>query len=74
MEFVKITTSDVETRWLNLRQISRVTLAKDEQGDPLLVVIFHDHSPEMTIQIHGTDETNRHAIEKVTAHLDENSA
>ncbi|MHC4995702.1 MAG: hypothetical protein ACYTGQ_11675 [Planctomycetota bacterium] len=74
MEFVKITTSDIETRWLNLRQISRVTLTQDEQGNQLLVVIFQDHSPEMTIQIHGSDDMNRHAIEKVTAHLDEISA
>lgn len=70
MKCVKITTSDGETRWLNLCHISRVTLATDVNGNPLLVIFFQGTQPEALLKIHGSDETNRQAINYLIEVLD----
>lgn len=73
MNFVKIITSDGETRWINLAQVSRVTTATESQDEPLLAVMFADANPEAVLKIHGTDDVNREAIRKFTTALNDSS-
>ena len=70
MHYVKIITSDGETRWINLAQISRFTMATDPHDELILVIMFADASPENKLEIHGNNETNRKAIEELTSCLD----
>lgn len=70
MKFVRIDTSDGETRWINLAQVSRVTRGTDDSGTPLLVVLLADGNPDLALRIHGTDEKNRRAIRGMLATLD----
>lgn len=62
MSFVKLDTSDGDTRWINLSQLSRVTLGCDSDNTELLVAIFADGHVEDRLQIRGTDDLNREAI------------
>ena len=71
MRYVKITTSDEETRWINLEQVCRVTLATDRaRGFPVLAIVFADGSLEDKFLINGNTEADRKAIETLTAALD----
>ncbi len=70
MHFVKIQTSDNETRWINLEQVSRVTLGADDSGEPILAVVFADGNPDLSLKLHGSDHVNRAAIGCLTAGLD----
>jgi len=70
MKFVKIDTSDGESRWINLAQVSRVTRGTDDYGAPLLVLLLANGDPDLALRIHGTDEKNRRAIRAVTTQLD----
>lgn len=70
MKFVKVDTSDGETRWINLAQVSRVTRGTDDSGSPLLVVLLADGNPDLALRIHGTDEKNRRAIRGIMTKLD----
>ncbi len=70
MKFVKIDTSDGESRWINLAQVSRVTKGTDDYGAPLLVVLLSSGDPDLALRIHGTDEKNRRAIRVITTQLD----
>jgi hypothetical protein len=70
MKCAKITTSDGETRWLNLSHIIRVTLATGVDGNPLLVIVFQGAQPEALLKIHGNDETNQQAINYLIEVLD----
>lgn len=71
VHYVKLCTSDGETRWVNLAQVSRVTMASVSADEPLLVVFFADADPESKLEIRGSDEANRQAIANLTARLDE---
>lgn len=71
--FVRITSSDGETRWINLDRITRATLAVDAHGEPLLVLLFGEHDASERLQLRGQDETDRHAIEAITCELDRRS-
>ncbi|HRQ76699.1 MAG TPA: hypothetical protein PK098_12345 [Phycisphaerales bacterium] len=72
MNYIKITTSEGETRWINLAQVSRVTLATQaSSGKPLLVIIFADGEEDGRLTIHGSDAKNLAAIKSLTAYLDE---
>lgn len=64
MSFVKIETSDQDTRWINLELISRVTIGKDESGVELLVAVFADGDAGDSLRIRGTDDVNKEAILK----------
>lgn len=75
MRYVKIETSDGETRWINLAQVSRVTSAVETgTGDEILVVIFADPEPDLTLRIHAKNEKDREAVRVLEASLDELSA
>ena len=62
MSFVKIETSDEDTRWINLDLISRVTIGRDESGVELLVAVFADGDAGDSLRIRGTDDINKEAI------------
>ena len=62
MNFVRITTSDEDTRWINLNLVSRVTIETDQSGVEVLVAVFADGSAEDSFRIRGTDEVNKAAI------------
>jgi hypothetical protein len=70
MYFVKLRTSDGETRWVNLERVSRATLARDVRGDPILTVRFADGGDEDRLQIPGHEAADREAIDLLTAELD----
>lgn len=71
MHYVKITTSDDETRWINLNQVCRFTLATDAaRGFPVLAIVFADGSLDDKLVLNGNNETDRKAIETLTAELD----
>lgn len=71
MHYVKITTSDEETRWINLAQVCRFTLATDRaKGFPVLAIVFADGSLDDKFLINGNNAADRKAIEILTAALD----
>ena len=72
MDFLKIVTSDEETRWINFTQVSRVTVANEApRGEPILVVVFADGCPDTRLTIRGDDDVNRKCIDQITDHLDQ---
>lgn len=74
MFFVKLETSDDDTRWINLDQLSRVTLGKDELGIEVLTAVFADGHVEDRLQIRGTDEINVEAIRRFQRALNHHCA
>jgi len=72
MQYFKLVTSDRESRWINLAQVSRVTLAPSEsaRGGPVLAIFFADACPDRKLEVHGTTPENCQAIEKLTQALD----
>lgn len=71
MHFVKLVTSDNEARYINLDQVSRVTLAKDVTRDSnLMVIFFSDAEHDSRLEVEGDTEQNRKAIECFIASLD----
>jgi len=71
MSFIKLMTSDNDTRYINLAQVSRVTLATDAtRGAPRLAIFFGDASQESKLQIDGSNEQDRKAIEIFIAALE----
>ncbi len=69
MHFVKLETSDQDRRWINLHQVSRVTIGTDESGVEFLVAIFSDGDINDSLKICGTDEINKQAIVKLEREL-----
>ena len=65
MHFVKLETSDDDQRWINLNQVSRVTIGTDDSGIEVLVAIFADGDVNDSLKIRGTDEVNKQAIIKL---------
>lgn len=65
--FLKITSGSGEQRWINLDRVTRVSMATDSAGDPVLVFCFdgQDH-----VKLHGSDEDSRILIRRVAASLD----
>lgn len=73
MHFVKLETSDDDLRWINLNQVSRVTIGTDESGIQVLVAIFADGNLSDSLKIRGTDEINKQAIIKLERELNHRS-
>ncbi len=71
MSFVKIETSDEDTRWINLNSISRVTIGKDETGVDLMIAVFADGDVDDALTIRGTDEVNKEAILEIERALNQ---
>ncbi|MCP4782822.1 MAG: hypothetical protein GY903_15320 [Fuerstiella sp.] len=71
MSFVKIETSDEDTRWINLDSISRVTIGKDEAGVELMVAVFADGDVNDALTLRGTDDVNKEAILEIERALNQ---
>lgn len=69
--YIKLETSDGETRWINLDRVRRVTLAEEAVGEELMVIVFDEGNTTDEVRIHGSDEKNREVIQKVKSRLDE---
>ena len=65
MAFVRLETSDRDTRWINLDQLSRVTLGTDRDDVEFIVAVFADGHLEDRLEIRGTDDTNVEAIRRL---------
>lgn len=71
MHYVRIDTDDGETRWINLAQVSRITLAKEApSGNPILVITFADTALQARLSIQATSSANRKAIDTLTSAAD----
>lgn len=70
MRFVKLETSGPTTRWINLEQVSRVTLAEDSPGHRLLVVVFSDGQRDSQLRLSTEDPVDRQAIDYLVECLD----
>lgn len=64
---LKITSTSNEQRWINLDRVTRVSLAVDSAGDPVLAFCF-DGSDK--VLVHGTDEDSRILIRRIVSTLD----
>ncbi|MBS0196439.1 MAG: hypothetical protein JSR77_06755 [Planctomycetes bacterium] len=63
---IKINSPNGEQRWINLDRVTRVSLATDESGDPVLVFCFDQNDQ---VRIHGTDPENRALIHRIATTL-----
>lgn len=66
-QFMKITTNTGEQRWINLDRVTRVSMAMDSAGDPVLVFCFDGQD---CVKVHGTDEDSRILIRRIASSLD----
>jgi len=70
MRYIRIET-DEETRWINLEQVTRATLARHgSAGTEMLVLYFASSMDECTLKIDGTSKKNAAAIKVLAAALD----
>ena len=70
MHFIKIETNDNETRWIHLEQVSRVTVATQTRGTPILAIFFSDGNRDSSLKIDGSNVVNQKAIDLVLSHLE----
>jgi hypothetical protein len=68
MHYIRIE-PDEETRWINLAQVSRATLAKHGDRD-VLVLLFAHPSADCALKIEATSKRNAAAIKSVVTALD----
>ena len=71
MSFLEIQTSDEDTRWINLRLISCVTIGQDEMGVKVLFAAFADGDVSDGLTIRGTDDINKEAILEIERALNQ---
>jgi hypothetical protein len=71
MHFIKLSTSDGETRWINLEAVSRVTFGHDAPREEEFVAIIFGDGEEARLTIHGNTVENRQAITDLRMSLDE---
>lgn len=70
MRYVRVETEG-EARWINLEQVTRVTLARHAgNGNEILVVFFSNPDDECTLKIEGSSKKNVAAIRTLEASLD----
>ena len=69
MHFVKVETSDEDTRWINLDLVSRITIGDDESGVETMVILFADGDVGNSLTIRATDEVNQLAILELVREL-----
>lgn len=71
MHYIHIETTDGESRWLNLAQVSRVTSAFETGTDiEIIVVFFADGEAESTLRLRGSTDQDRAAIQVLKSHLE----
>ncbi|MCB9838041.1 MAG: hypothetical protein H6813_01775 [Phycisphaeraceae bacterium] len=67
IRFLKVTSSNGEQRWINLDLVTRVSMAKESDGNPVLVFCFEGDD---RVTIHGVDDVSRTLIQDVVSTLD----
>lgn len=65
--FMKISSVNGEQRWINLDRVTRVSMAVDQGGEPILVFCFDGND---RVTIHGSDDDSRALIRRTAASLD----
>jgi hypothetical protein len=70
MRYIRLETSDQDTRWINLEQVCRVTRGIESPGVPIVAIIFADGNVDDCLKIRGTDEINKKAISQLVGALD----
>ena len=65
--YLKVTTSNGEDRWINLARVTRISLSRDQTGESAMTFCF-DGADKVTV--HGSDDRNRDAIRRLAAQLD----
>jgi len=71
MQYVKLVTSDDETRWINLASVARVTLSRHATtGRQILVIMFRAGGSASDFKIEGENPQNVKAIETLCKALD----
>lgn len=65
--FMKFTSSSGEQRWINLDRVTRISMAVDDAGDPVMAICFDG---EDRVLVHGNDEDSRILIRRIAASLD----
>lgn len=65
--FLKITSGTGEQRWINLDRVTRVSMATDSSGEPVLVFCFDGQD---RVAVHGNDDQGRTLIRQISASLD----
>ena len=71
MQFIKLQTSDNDARYINLEHVSRVTLATDAtRGAPRLAIFFGDARHESKLEIVGSNDQDRKAIDGFIAAME----
>ncbi len=65
--FLKVSCPNGEKRWINLDRVTRVSLAKEQDGEAVLAFCFDGTD---RLKIHGTDEESRILISRITESLD----
>jgi hypothetical protein len=71
VHYVKLETSDGETRWINLAQVSRVTSVMEaNRRVKVVVVMFGDARSETAFKLCGDNDQDRAAIKVLEASLD----
>jgi hypothetical protein len=68
MKYIRVET-DQETRWINLSQVSRATLAK-QGAHEVLVMFFANPSADCALKIEGTSKRSVAAIKTLVSALD----
>lgn len=62
-QFVRFSTSNGETRWINVAAVARIILTHEPNTDErLLVIVF---GPTDHVTVHGTDAVNNEAIDTI---------
>lgn len=70
-QFLKISLPGGEQRWINIARVTRVSLATDSSGEPVLAFCFDGQDK---VVIHGSDAANRAVIQQVAAAFDSSDA
>ncbi len=65
---LKINSVNGEQRWINLDRVTRVSMATESTGDPVLVFSFDGQD---RVTVHGSDEDSRILIRRIAASLDQ---
>lgn len=65
--FLKVTNANGEQRWINLDRVTRVSMAIDSAGVPILAFCFDGND---RVLVHGTDEEAQSLIRQVATALD----
>lgn len=70
MKFIKLHVGGDTIRWINLEQVSRVTLANESSGHQLMVIVFADGHRETQLRLSSEDDHEAKMIDQIIHRLD----